>query len=213
VFQAIRTLAGQSTVSKLLRKHFHGYPPHALVTTGRTFPLASRVDVQLALDEFFTRNEGVLRFGLHSPHHGGMEALGIAQLLQRTSFPVDVGPLQYDDVDVGEVLPARCVRQALWLSNADGVPFAVLIGRGAQMGMPLGMQVEVAAPSGDAGLKFSEQFFDRLEKDISKGRTYRGKVISLEQFMATPESIMPAKLEFGPIPVPAVPVPGNGQTM
>jgi hypothetical protein len=180
VFQAIRMLAGQSSVSKLLRKHFHGYPPHALVTTGRTFPLASRVDVQLALDEFFTRNEGVLRFGLHSPHHGGMEALGIAQLLQRTPFPVDVGPLQYDDVDVGEVLPARCVRQALWLSNADGVPFAVFIGRGAQMGMPLGMQVEVAAPSGDAGLKFSEQFFDRLEKDISKGRTYRGKVISLE---------------------------------
>jgi ATPase family associated with various cellular activities (AAA) len=180
LFQAIRTLAGQSTVSKLLRKHFHGYPPHALVTTGRTFPLASRVDVQLALDEFFTRNEGVLRFGLHSPHHGGMEALGIAQLLQRTPFPVDVGPLQYDDVDVGEVLPARCVRQALWLSKADGVPFAVFIGRGAQMGMPLGMQVEVAAPSGDAGLKFSEQFFDRLEKDISKGRTYRGKVISLE---------------------------------
>jgi hypothetical protein len=109
-----------------------------------------------------------------------MEALGIAQLLQRTPFPVDVGPLQYDDVDVGEVLPARCVRQALWLSKADGVPFAVFIGRGAQMGMPLGMQVEVAAPSGDAGLKFSEQFFDRLEKDISRGRTYRGKVISLE---------------------------------
>lgn len=180
MFQTIRSLAGQSTVSKLLRKHFHKYPPHAMVTTGRTFPLASQVDVQVALDEFFAGTDGALRFGLHSPHHGGMQALGIAQLLQRTPFPVDIGPLQYDDVDVGEAMPARCVRQALWLSIADGVPFAVLIGRGVQMGMPLGMQVEVAVPSGDAGLKFSETFFDRLEKNISTGRTYRGKVISLE---------------------------------
>src|SRR6266852_1376351 len=67
-----------------------------------------------------------------------------------------------------------CVRQALWLSVTDGIPFAVLIGRGAQMGMPLGMQVEVAVPSGDAGLKFSERFFGLLEKSISTGRTYRG---------------------------------------
>jgi hypothetical protein len=109
-----------------------------------------------------------------------MEAMGIAQLLQRTPFPVDVGPLQYDDVDIGEALPARCVRQALWLSAHDGVPFAVLLGRGAQIGMPLAIQVEVAAPGGDAGMAFSQQFFDALEKAISAGRTYRGKVISLE---------------------------------
>jgi len=59
-----------------------------------------------------------------------MQALGIAQLLQHMPFPVDLGPLQYDDIDVGEVIPARCVRQALWLSNVDGLPFAVLIGEG-----------------------------------------------------------------------------------
>lgn len=180
VFQTIRTLAGQSTVSKLLRSHFHGHLPHTLVTTGRTFPIASQVDVQVALDEFFARSASAHRFGLHSPHHGGMQALGIAQLLQRTPFPVDLGPLQYDDVDIGEVMPARCVRQALWLSSVDGLPFAVLIGRGSNIGMGLGVQVEVATAAGDAGLKFSERFFDTLEKAISKGRTYRGKVISLE---------------------------------
>lgn len=180
MLQAIRVLAGKSTVSKMLQKHFRGHSPQSLITTGRTFPLASRVDVQLALDEFFAARNGTLRLGLHSPHHHGMEAMGIAQLLQRTPFPIDVGPLQYDDVDVGEALPARCVRQALWLSVEDGLPFAVLLGRGAQMGMPLGMQVEVAAPGGDAGMTFSERFFDALEKNISAGRTYRGKVISLE---------------------------------
>jgi hypothetical protein len=186
VFQSIRafrTLAGESAVSKLLQKHFHGYPPHTLVTTGRTFPLASQVDVQLALDEFFARNDNGQRFGLQSPQHMSMQALGIAQLLQRMPFPVDLGPLQYDDVDIGEVLPARCMRQALWLSIAEGIPFAVLLGRGMQMGIGLGIQVEVATPSGDPGLKFAEGFFDVLEKEISKGRTYRGKVVSLEMSM------------------------------
>jgi energy-coupling factor transporter ATP-binding protein EcfA2 len=46
--------------------------------------------------------------------------------------------------------------------------------------MVLALQVEIAVPGGEAGLKFSEQFFDTLEKDINKGRAYRGKVISLE---------------------------------
>ena len=180
MLQAIRTLAGKSTVSKMLQKHFHGHTPQSLITTGRTFPLASRVDVQVALDEFFAAKVGTLRLGLHSPHHHGMEAMGIAQLLQRTPFPIDVGPLQYDDVDIGDAMPARCVRQALWLSGIDGLRFAVLLGRGAQMGMPLGIQVEVAAPSGESGMAFSDNFFDVLEKKINAGRTYRGKVISLE---------------------------------
>jgi ATPase family associated with various cellular activities (AAA) len=179
MFETIRVLAGKSTISKMLQKHFHGHAPHTLVTTGRSFPLASRVDVQLALDDFFSNEPNTQRLGLHSPHQG-MQAIGISQLLQRTPFPIDVGPLQYDDVDIGEALPARCVREALWISNDDGLPFAVLIGRGMQMGMPLGIQVDVATPSSEAGIKFSEQFFDRLEKSISTGRTYRGKVISLE---------------------------------
>lgn len=48
------------------------------------------------------------------------------------------------------------------------------------MGMPLGIQVEIAAPGGESGMTFSEKFFEILERAISAGRTYRGKVISLE---------------------------------
>jgi myo-inositol 2-dehydrogenase/D-chiro-inositol 1-dehydrogenase len=42
---------------------------------------------------------------------------------------------------------------------------------------------------------------------------YTGKVVSLEQFLATPFSLMPSKLEFGPIAVPPVAIPGQSQTM
>jgi ATPase family associated with various cellular activities (AAA) len=171
-------LSKRSTVSKLLRKHFRGYPTDALATTSRTFPLTSRVDLQLALDEFFTRKDSNRRFGLnqHEIEIAQILNMKIGKIVQLFhGVNLNIAPLQYDDVDVGEALPARCVRSALWLSTADGTPFAVLV-RILDV-----MLLEIAAPGGEAGLKFSEQFFDTLEKEINKGRAYRGKVISLEQ--------------------------------
>jgi AAA+ superfamily predicted ATPase len=173
-------LSGKSTIAAMLKKHFHGYPPQNLVTAGRSFPMASRVDVQVALDEFFANDSRARQFGLHSPHMGA-QALSIAQLLQRTPFPVDMGPLQHDEIDIGEAVAARCVRQGLWISSSeDGTPFAVLLGQGMQIGMPLGVHIEIAVPSGDKGLEFSQTFFRDLEEKIAAGRAYRGKVISLE---------------------------------
>jgi hypothetical protein len=73
----------------------------------------------------------------------------------------------------------------LWLSIVDGLRFAVFIGRGLNVGMGLGIQVEKATPADDAGPRFSERFFDTLEKDISKSQTHHGKVISLEEASIT----------------------------
>ena len=42
---------------------------------------------------------------------------------------------------------------------------------------------------------------------------YTGKVIVLEQLLASPFNLLPSKLEFGPIPVPPVAIPGQSQTM
>ena len=37
---------------------------------------------------------------------------------------------------------------------------------------------------------------------------YTGKTITWEQALNAPESLMPAKLEWGPMPTPPVPMPG-----
>jgi len=52
MFQTIRMLTGKSQVNKLLAKHFQGLPLTTLVTAARHFPSASRVDLQVALDDF-----------------------------------------------------------------------------------------------------------------------------------------------------------------
>ena len=42
---------------------------------------------------------------------------------------------------------------------------------------------------------------------------YTGRVIVLEELLAAPENLLPSQLEFGPIEVPPVPIPGQSQTM
>ena len=41
---------------------------------------------------------------------------------------------------------------------------------------------------------------------------YTGKVVALDALLNSPFSLMPSKLEFGPIAVPAVAIPGDGGT-
>jgi hypothetical protein len=53
---AFRMLTGKSAMQKKLKQHFGRLPLEETATTARTFPLASRVDVQLAMDQFFTSN-------------------------------------------------------------------------------------------------------------------------------------------------------------
>lgn len=46
--------------------------------------------------------------------------------------------------------------------------------------MNAGVQVEIAFPAGDGGARLSQYLFRELEVIVGQGRTYRGRVISLE---------------------------------
>lgn len=49
----MRALTGRSPLQKMLGKHFNGLPVTSIVTAAREFPVTSRVDVQLALEQLF----------------------------------------------------------------------------------------------------------------------------------------------------------------
>jgi hypothetical protein len=40
---------------------------------------------------------------------------------------MEVGPLQRDELDVGDATPVNCLKNGLWLPRADNVPFAILL--------------------------------------------------------------------------------------
>ena len=110
---------GLQLVETALRKHFAGHQLHDLESASRTFPSSARVDLQCALQKLFERPE-TRQFGVHRQYDHS--TLTFANLMGNTHDPAIVAPMQYEEIDIGELLPARCLRQALWLSRMENTP-------------------------------------------------------------------------------------------
>lgn len=166
-----------SGLRKTLLKHF-GVPAGEIATAGRQFPITSRVDIQKALEDLMATRPGTKLLGIVSPNHH--EPPGFAQTLGSAHFPVGAGPLEHDEIDVGEAVPVRCLKNGLWLSREGNMPLAIMMSPGGRFGLRSGVQVEIALPSSERGAQFSQYLFREIELRVAQGRTYRGRIISLE---------------------------------
>jgi hypothetical protein len=165
-------------VRALLQRHFGANPVERLMAAGRTFPLTTRVDLQAALERQFPGRYPAELVGIHSDFV--QETLSIAHLVGDGPYPILVGPLQHEEIDVGEAVAARCLRRGLWLARSPATPFAVLLSPAERYGQSQGVQVEVTVPPGEAAAAFSRAFLEELEKEVHETGSYRGKVLSLE---------------------------------
>ena len=172
----------KNLVSPLLRQHFSPLKLEQMITAGRTFPVTARVDLQRSLEKLFAERYHARLVGVHTEF--GHETLSFAHMSTDGHYAVAIGPLQHDEVDIGDAIPARCLRQGVWLSRADGTAFAVLTTPATRYGQIEGVSLEIAVPPGEAGLQLSRRFLDELERLVSQAGSYRGKVISLEVLAA-----------------------------
>ena len=115
-----------------LRNHFKKLPLQNLITASRTFPITARVDVQLALDKLFANQSKANLMGVQTRYLH--ETLTVAHMLGEQNYPVVIGPLQNEEIDIGEALPARCLRQGLWLAHEGTHRFALLLSPAFQYG-------------------------------------------------------------------------------
>jgi hypothetical protein len=168
----------KASAYRVLKGHFGKLPLEALVTTSRNFPVTAKIDLQQALESVLHGRFKTELLGVHRQY--SHDTLTFSHLMAESEHPVIIGPLQYNEVDVGEVVPARCLNQGLWLGSAEGIPFGVLVTSAERFGREEGTHLEVAVPSGKNGLEFSQSFFSEIEKLVSQAGSYRGKVISLE---------------------------------
>ena len=169
---------GGARLRKTLLRHF-GVSAGEIATAGRQFPITAGVDIQRALEDLLGDRPGARLLGIISPNHHEPPAL--AHTLAGGHFPIDAGPLQHDEIDIGEPVPVRCLKNGLWLSREKDQPFAIMLAPGGRFGLMSGVQVEIAIPAGERGAQFSQELFRDLELLVSKGRTYRGRIISLER--------------------------------
>jgi hypothetical protein len=158
--------------------HFPGIAREEIVASHRLFPGHMRADIQPVVERLFApkaeRFLGILE-------HHRYETLAFAGLMRDGQQAHMMAPLQYEDVDVGEDRPVRCLENGLWLCRSGGAPYAVFLSRHREFNHESGLRIEVAVPAGEAGLELTHAIFEQLERAVEQARVYRGKVLSLEQ--------------------------------
>ena len=122
-------------VCNLIKEHFGTLAPHELVSSTRVLPATARLDLQTALAETLSgRLEPRKHLGVHRQY--AHETLTFSELLVDADHAPMVAPLQYDEIDIGETMPVRCLKNAVWLGNHHGLPFALLLTRTKRYGGP-----------------------------------------------------------------------------
>lgn len=166
-------------ISTVLSNHFgEEMALSDLVTAYRQFPLTARADLQRAIEMTFSDRFEAKVHGTHRDY--SHEALKFSDFLDASNNAVVLGPLQFDEVDVGEQFPARCLKNAVWVCRSENIPFAVLLCV-SESYRSEELIFGIAVPPGDAEIELTHQFLKEIEELVHKSGTYRGKVISLEQ--------------------------------
>src|SRR5215470_17287178 len=147
-----RAMSLESAASAL-KRHFVRLPIADIVTSSREYPIAARVDLQRAIDELLPGFSHARQLGIHAEFVH--ETLTVGHLLGNHHSRVVIGPLQYEEIDIGDTLAARCVRRALWLAKDGELPFALILGPASRYGMPGGTSLEIAVPPGEKGAELA----------------------------------------------------------
>lgn len=169
----------QKRIQTLLDAHFERHSLDELAITERRFPNRVRADLQRAID-------GLL--GDMTVHHFcgvrkqyTREGVNFTELVVHdwSDPPVSVPP-QFEEIDIGEEEPVRCLKSGLWLLEEDGNRYAVFLEPAERYGIVSGIRFQIGTVNDQDGTRIAQEFFRRLEQAVQDARSYRGKVLSLE---------------------------------
>lgn len=160
----------------MLAVHFAPLALEELVVTRHDFPHWMRPDLQKALEALFAGLKGSCFFGARVRDHDF--AFCLADLAEAGAGIV-VGPAEYQDVDIGEAQPVRCLTRGLWLAERDDARFALLLEvREAYRGVRV--RLEIAVAPGDTMARVAARIMGELRTQAEDGASWRGKVLVLE---------------------------------
>jgi cell division protease FtsH len=90
-------------------------------------------------------------------------------------------PPEYEEIDIGESKPIRCVRIGVWLVEQDSHRYAVLLSaQGHFSPVATSIRFQIATLNDESGASITDSLFRAMEQGIQEGRSYRGKILSLE---------------------------------
>jgi hypothetical protein len=158
-----------------VEEHFNEALLDELRLTQRSFPIRVLPDLQLAMEQLGDFGFTVRYFFAVQQAHQPVRQF--AQIYDRNPMmPVLAAAAEYLDIDIGDDRPIRCLSHGLWLLETVGRRCAVLF---HLQPLPPMAVFHVAVPS-TPGVDVAAVFFKYLERAVEKGKSYRGKVLSLD---------------------------------
>jgi len=172
---------GRSPIAALLQAHFQPTPLDNITIAERRFPFRVRADLQRAIDRLFGEAAAVCHFcGVRKEYsHEGVTLSDC--LVSSDHNPAVSTPPQYEEIDIGDEQPLRCLKLGLWLLRQGKQKYAVLLAPVGHYGQVTGMQFQIATPNSPDGTRITQEFFKQLEAAVFQAASYRGKILSLEQ--------------------------------
>jgi hypothetical protein len=164
--------AKESPVAVRIREHL-GVDPKELPITGADFSPTDQPNLQLALDTVFPQVEVI---GIPSLRHG-FPMVGLAALLsgQGPMGRIEIGPVQYTDVEIGDGRVVRAVSDGVYLPALDQGPAALVVSHSEGHFGRAVLRLEGVSPVD--GLVSS--LLAELRAKMRELNVYRGQVISL----------------------------------
>ena len=164
-------------VFQRLTRHFAPQRPQEVLATSRAYPLRQQADLQHALDALLGERAVPETFiGISQQYRH--QHVDFSQLLEQSHSPIQIAPPQFEDIDIGGGETIRCLKNGLWLLREEHGPYAIVLTQ-THEGHP-SLVVEVAVAAGDWGAALSTRIFDAIERQLTEGSCYRGRVLSLE---------------------------------
>ncbi len=171
----------RAVVAKLVRRHLGRGETAEFSITVREFPYRMRADLQRAFDRMFSADRGLQAFyGLNSAN--SHEEISLTDLLSNLAASTRIAPPEYEELDVGDPQPQRCLKNGLWLIKHNGVRHVVLLFPVSRYRPePVAVRIQFAVRNSPEGLAYGQRLFSELEEAVARSESYRGKVLSLER--------------------------------
>jgi cell division protease FtsH len=170
----------ETPIAKLIRKHFDPIAIDDIAIAERRFPYRVRSDLQRAIDRLCGSKAVIRHFSGVRQEFAHHELTLAACIVPGQAGSAVAVPPQYEEIDIGDEQPVRCLKNGIWFLEEGANRFVVLLGSLDRYDHETGIQFQIGAPNNAEGARITQEFFRQLEESVLKAESYRGKILSLE---------------------------------
>ncbi|QPH54042.1 AAA family ATPase [Pontivivens ytuae] len=170
------TVDFEERVVDRITKHFAGLRTRDLTTMGRVFPTTARPDLETAIADLLEAEATDVDFvGVSALNY---RPLKFSALISERREPPIVVPAEYQDIDIGDETPGRCIVSGIWFFTHRDAPVALLVSQAERPYDDPGVRVEVVMSEAGGGRDAAQRLLGIMAKSLTERSVYAGRTLS-----------------------------------